>query len=49
MFVLLEFGKIQFERFHCFIKKGLIKELNNFLKIEDPNQGLEFELFGEKY
>jgi DNA-directed RNA polymerase subunit beta len=27
----------------------LIKELNNFLKIEDPNQGLEFELFGEKY
>jgi hypothetical protein len=49
MFVLLEFGKIQFEGFHCFIQKGLIEELNDFPKIEDINQEFEFELFGEEY
>ncbi len=49
MFVLLEFGKIQFEGFHRFIQKGLIGELNDFPKIEDLNQEFEFELFGEEY
>jgi len=49
MFVLLEFGKIQFEGFHCFIQKGLIEEFNDFPKIEDLNQEFEFELFGEEY
>jgi hypothetical protein len=49
MFILLEFGKIQFKRFHHFIKKGLIEEFNNFLKIEYLDQEFEFELFGEEY
>jgi DNA-directed RNA polymerase subunit beta len=49
MFILLEFGNIQFERFHCFIKKGLIEEFNDFPKIEDLDQEFEFELFGEEY
>jgi hypothetical protein len=49
MFVLLEFGKIQFNGFHQFIHKGLIEELNDFPKIEDPNQEFEFELFGGEY
>jgi DNA-directed RNA polymerase subunit beta len=49
MFVLLEFGKIQFEGFHCFIHKGLIKELNGFPKIEYLDQEFEFELCGGEY
>jgi len=49
MFVLPEFGKIQFEGFHRFIHKGLIEELNDFPKIEDPDQEFEFQLFGGEY
>jgi hypothetical protein len=49
MFVLLEFGKVQFEGFHHFIHKGLIKELNDVPKIKDPYQEFEFELFGGEY
>ncbi len=49
MFVLPEFGKIQFEGFHRFIHKGLIEELKNFPKIEDPDQEFKFQLFGGDY
>jgi len=49
MSVLPEFGKIQFEGFHRFIHKGLIEELNDFPKIEDPDQEFEFQLFGGDY
>ncbi|KAH9530522.1 hypothetical protein CY35_20G008200 [Sphagnum magellanicum] len=49
MSVLPEFGKIQFEGFHRFIHKGLIEELNDFPKIEDPDQEFEFELFGGEF
>nr|AND48512.1 beta subunit of RNA polymerase [Flatbergium sericeum] len=49
MFVLPEFGKIQFEGFHRFIHKGLIEELNDFPKIEDTDQEFEFQLFGGEY
>nr|AND47941.1 beta subunit of RNA polymerase [Sphagnum aongstroemii] len=49
MSVLPEFGKIQFEGFHRFIHKGLIEELHNFPKIEDPDQEFEFQLFGGEY
>nr|YP_010704937.1 RNA polymerase beta subunit [Porella grandiloba]WCQ78473.1 RNA polymerase beta subunit [Porella grandiloba] len=49
IFVLPEFGKIQFEGFHRFINKGLIEELINFPTIEDIDQELEFRIFGEQY
>ena len=49
MFVLPEFGKIQFEGFHRFIYKGLIEELNDFPKIEDTDQEFESQLFGKEY
>jgi hypothetical protein len=49
MFALLKFGKIQFNGFHQFIHKGLIEELNDFLKIKYPYQEFEFELFGGEY
>ncbi len=49
MSILLEFGKIQFKGFHCFIHKGLIEELNDFPKIEDLDQEFEFELFGGEF
>nr|UPM51619.1 RNA polymerase beta subunit [Takakia lepidozioides] len=49
MFVLPEFGEIQFEGFHRFIHKGLIEEPNDFPKIEDTDQEFEFRLFGEQY
>jgi len=38
IYILLEFGKIQFKRFHRFIQKGLIEKFSDFLKIEYPNQ-----------
>ena len=49
MFVLPEFGKIQFEGFHRFIYKGLIEELDDFPKIEDTDQEFESQLFGKEY
>ena len=49
IFVLPEFGKIQFEGFHRFIYKGLIEELSFFPKIEDIDQEFEFQLFGKEY
>ena len=49
IFVLPEFGRIQFEGFHRFINKGLIGELANFPIIQDMNQELEFRIFGEQY
>nr|QWW93337.1 RNA polymerase beta subunit [Notoscyphus lutescens] len=49
IFVLPEFGRIQFEGFNRFIKKGLIEELINFPKIQDIDQELEFSIFGEQY
>nr|WCP19375.1 RNA polymerase beta subunit [Calypogeia suecica]WCP19462.1 RNA polymerase beta subunit [Calypogeia suecica] len=49
IFVLPEFGKIQFEGFYRFIKKGLIEESINFPKIQDIDQELEFCIFGEQY
>nr|YP_010410344.1 RNA polymerase beta subunit [Cycas falcata]YP_010410779.1 RNA polymerase beta subunit [Cycas edentata]YP_010411127.1 RNA polymerase beta subunit [Cycas sundaica]UCU08338.1 RNA polymerase beta subunit [Cycas glauca]UDY71815.1 RNA polymerase beta subunit [Cycas circinalis]URF35006.1 RNA polymerase beta subunit [Cycas sp. Sulawesi 11333]URF36398.1 RNA polymerase beta subunit [Cycas seemannii]URF36920.1 RNA polymerase beta subunit [Cycas rumphii] len=44
-----EFGKIQFEGFCRFIDQGLIEELQNFPKIEDTDQEIESQLFGNKY
>ena len=49
IFVLPEFGKIQFEGFNRFINKSLIEELLKFPKIEDIDQELEFRIFGDKY
>nr|YP_009667632.1 RNA polymerase beta subunit [Cololejeunea lanciloba]QCW58408.1 RNA polymerase beta subunit [Cololejeunea lanciloba] len=49
IFVLPEFGKIQFQSFNRFLNKGLIEELIKFPKIEDIDQELEFRIFGEKY
>nr|YP_009668457.1 RNA polymerase beta subunit [Heteroscyphus argutus]QCW59233.1 RNA polymerase beta subunit [Heteroscyphus argutus] len=49
IFVLPEFGRIQFEGFNRFINKGLIEELINFPKIQDIDQELEFRIFGEQY
>jgi len=49
IFVLPEFGRIQFEGFNRFINKGLIAESKNFPKIRDIDQELEFSMFGEQY
>ena len=49
IFVLPEFGRIQFEGFNRFINKGLIEELTNFPIIQDIDQELEFRIFGEQY
>jgi DNA-directed RNA polymerase subunit beta len=49
IFVLPEFGRIQFEGFNRFIKKGLIEELTKFPVIQDIDQELEFRIFGEQY
>nr|YP_009974110.1 RNA polymerase beta subunit [Marattia laxa]QNH93995.1 RNA polymerase beta subunit [Marattia laxa] len=49
MFVLPEFGRIQFEGFQRFIHQDLVEELTNFPKIEDIDQEVEFRLFGERY
>ena len=49
IFVLPEFGRIQFEGFNRFITKGLIDELTNFPIIQDIDQELEFRIFGEQY
>nr|YP_009862941.1 RNA polymerase beta subunit [Anthoceros punctatus]YP_009863031.1 RNA polymerase beta subunit [Anthoceros agrestis]QKD76397.1 RNA polymerase beta subunit [Anthoceros punctatus]QKD76487.1 RNA polymerase beta subunit [Anthoceros agrestis] len=49
LFVLPEFTEIQFEGFHRFIKYGLVKELNDFPKIEDTDQEFEFQLFSRQY
>nr|YP_009041047.1 RpoB [Tetraphis pellucida]AIB08532.1 RpoB [Tetraphis pellucida] len=49
IFVLPEFGKIQFEGFHRFLYNGLIEELNYFPKIEDTDQEFEFQLFSKNY
>nr|YP_004376492.1 RNA polymerase beta subunit [Ptilidium ciliare var. pulcherrimum]ADK89586.1 RNA polymerase beta subunit [Ptilidium ciliare var. pulcherrimum] len=49
IFVLPEFGRIQFEGFNRFISKGLIEELINFPRIEDIDEELEFRIFGEQY
>nr|YP_009629045.1 RpoB [Lewinskya incana]QBX99190.1 RpoB [Lewinskya incana] len=49
IFVLPEFGKIQFEGFHRFIYKGLIEELSYFPKIKDADQEFEFQLLNKEY
>ncbi|PTQ44663.1 hypothetical protein MARPO_0019s0087, partial [Marchantia polymorpha] len=49
IFTLLEFGKIQFEEFNCFINQGLSEELSNFPVTEDIDQEFEFQIFGEQY
>nr|YP_009922642.1 RNA polymerase beta subunit [Wiesnerella denudata]QNA49808.1 RNA polymerase beta subunit [Wiesnerella denudata] len=49
IFVLPEFGKIQFEGFNRFINKGLSEELSNFPIIEDIDKEFEFQIFGEQY
>nr|QWW92842.1 RNA polymerase beta subunit [Herbertus javanicus] len=49
IFVLPEFGRIQFEGFNRFINKSLIEELINFPIIQDIDQELEFCIFGEQY
>uniref|UniRef100_A0AB39U2R7 DNA-directed RNA polymerase subunit beta n=1 Tax=Ophioglossum hongii TaxID=3238578 RepID=A0AB39U2R7_9MONI len=49
MFVLPEFGRIQFEGFQRFLHQGLIEEITNFPKIEDTEKVVEFQLLGEQY
>nr|QYB20416.1 RNA polymerase beta subunit [Adenophora racemosa]QYJ56525.1 RNA polymerase beta subunit [Adenophora kayasanensis] len=49
MFTIPGFNQIQFEGFCRFIDQGLIEELSNFPKIEDPDQKMEFRLFMETY
>nr|WIA67710.1 RNA polymerase beta subunit [Apopellia endiviifolia]WKW94919.1 RNA polymerase beta subunit [Apopellia endiviifolia] len=49
IFVLPEFGRIQFEGFNRFINEGLIEELTNFPEIEDMDQEFEFRIFGKQY
>nr|YP_009667876.1 RNA polymerase beta subunit [Radula japonica]QCW58652.1 RNA polymerase beta subunit [Radula japonica] len=49
IFVLPEFGKIQFEGFNRFINKNLIEELINFPEIEDIYQEFNFRIFGQQY
>lgn len=49
IFVLPEFGRIQFEGFNHFIRKGLIEELLNFPIIRDIDREFEFRIFGEQY
>nr|YP_010286953.1 RNA polymerase beta subunit [Limnobium laevigatum]UKT61067.1 RNA polymerase beta subunit [Limnobium laevigatum] len=44
-----EFSQIQFEGFCRFINQGLIEEFHKFPKIEDTDQKMEFQLFGETY
>nr|YP_009407322.1 RNA polymerase beta subunit [Aldrovanda vesiculosa]ASA46280.1 RNA polymerase beta subunit [Aldrovanda vesiculosa]QBC71176.1 RNA polymerase beta subunit [Aldrovanda vesiculosa] len=43
------FNQIQFEGFCRFIDQGLAEELYKFPKIEDTDQEIEFQLFGETY
>nr|YP_010464139.1 RNA polymerase beta subunit [Valerianella locusta]UUL71490.1 RNA polymerase beta subunit [Valerianella locusta] len=43
------FNQIQFEGFCRFIDQGLVDELSKFPKIEDTDQEIEFQLFGERY
>nr|YP_009684189.1 RNA polymerase beta subunit [Pseudostellaria heterophylla]YP_010555086.1 RNA polymerase beta subunit [Cyclamen persicum]YP_010555253.1 RNA polymerase beta subunit [Pseudostellaria japonica]QDP18183.1 RNA polymerase beta subunit [Pseudostellaria heterophylla]UYR20674.1 RNA polymerase beta subunit [Pseudostellaria japonica] len=43
------FNQIQFEGFCRFMDQGLPEELNKFPKIEDTDQGIEFQLFVETY
>ena len=42
-------NQIQFEGFCRFIDQGLTEELYKFPKIEDTDQEIEFQLFGETY
>nr|AJB98518.1 RNA polymerase beta subunit [Helminthostachys zeylanica] len=49
MFVLPEFGRIQFEGFQRFLHQGLIEELTKFPKIEDTDEEVEFRLLSEQY
>nr|YP_009403136.1 RNA polymerase beta subunit [Cyanea leptostegia]ASA34329.1 RNA polymerase beta subunit [Cyanea leptostegia] len=49
MFTIPGFHQIQFEGFCRFIDQGLPEELSNFPKIEDTDQKIEFQLFGETY
>lgn len=49
IFVLPEFGKIQFEGFNRFINQGSIKELTDFPRIEDMDQEFESRIFGDQY
>ncbi|CAN6454001.1 unnamed protein product [Victoria cruziana] len=49
MFTILGFSQIQFEGFCRFIDQGLMEELHQFPKIEDTDQEIEFQLFGESY
>nr|UUA66833.1 RNA polymerase beta subunit [Parnassia viridiflora] len=43
------FNQIQFEGFCRFIDHGLTEELSKFPKMEDTEQGIEFQLFVETY
>nr|YP_009970852.1 RNA polymerase beta subunit [Passiflora costaricensis]QNE88470.1 RNA polymerase beta subunit [Passiflora costaricensis] len=47
--VIPGFNEVQFEGFCRFIDQGLREELSKFPKIEDINQEIEFQLFGETY
>nr|YP_010881240.1 RNA polymerase beta subunit [Fossombronia foveolata]WIA67193.1 RNA polymerase beta subunit [Fossombronia foveolata] len=49
IFVLPEFGRIQFEGFNRFTTQNLIEELTNSPEIEDTDEGFEFRIFGEQY
>nr|AHB38646.1 RNA polymerase beta subunit [Trithuria filamentosa] len=49
MFTIPGFSQIQFQGFSRFIDEGLMEELSQFPNIEDPDQEIEFKLFGESY
>ncbi|KAF2282413.1 hypothetical protein GH714_043902 [Hevea brasiliensis] len=49
MSIIPGFNQIKFEGFCRFIDQGLTEELYKFLKIEDTDQEIEFQLFVETY
>nr|YP_010473246.1 RNA polymerase beta subunit [Eriocaulon nepalense]UEV86225.1 RNA polymerase beta subunit [Eriocaulon henryanum]UVH66864.1 RNA polymerase beta subunit [Eriocaulon nepalense] len=49
MSIIPAFSQIQFVGFCRFISQGLMEEFHKFPKIEDTDQKMEFQLFGEGY
>ncbi|KAJ6854122.1 RNA polymerase beta subunit [Iris pallida] len=49
MSTITRFSQIQFKGFCRFINWGLAEEFHKFLKIEDRDQEIEFQLFVERY
>ncbi|KAJ6811686.1 RNA polymerase beta subunit [Iris pallida] len=49
MSTIPRFSQIQFKGFCRFINRVLAEEFHKFLKIEDRDQEMEFQLFVERY